>query len=68
MIFTGLRKGEVRFLEWSDVDLDKRLLHVRPKTENGARTIPLCEPAVEALRMAQGRAKKKMMTSCLVTL
>ena len=72
MIFTGLRKGEIRFLEWNDVDLRNSLLHVRPKeiwnpkTENSARTIPLCEPAVEALRMAQERAEKRKVMSSLV--
>jgi integrase len=54
MIFTGLRKGEVRHLEWSDVDLQHRLLHVcpkeawGPKTESSSRTVPLCDPALEA--------------------
>ena len=61
MIFTGLRKGEVRHLEWSDVDFEHRLLHVRPKetwspkTESSARTVPLCDPALEALQMAWER-------------
>lgn len=46
MIFTGLRKGEVRHLEWGDVDLANRLLHVRPKetwgpkTESSSKTVP----------------------------
>jgi len=72
MIFTGLRKGEVRHLEWSDVDLHNRLLHVRPKetwnpkTDNSARTIPLCDPAMEALRMAQEQAEKRKVKSPLV--
>ncbi|HSG28091.1 MAG TPA: tyrosine-type recombinase/integrase, partial [Candidatus Krumholzibacterium sp.] len=67
MIFTGLRKGEIRHLEWNDVDLDSRLLHVRPKetwspkTDNSARTIPLCEPALEALHIAKARAEKKKL-------
>jgi integrase len=64
MIFTGLRKGEVRFLEWSNVDLKNRLIHVRskdswsPKTEGSARTIPLCDPALEALQAAQIRSER----------
>jgi integrase len=72
MIFTGLRKGELRHLEWSDVDLENRLLHIRPKetwnpkTDNSARTIPLCEPAMEALLMAKERAAKKTVISSLV--
>lgn len=72
MIFTGLRKGEVRHLEWSDVDFQHQLVHVRPKetwgpkTENSARTVPLCDPAVEALRMAWERAEKRKVKSPLV--
>ena len=72
MIFTGLRKGEIRHIEWSDVDLKNRLLHVRPKetwnpkTDNSARTIPLCEPAVEAIRMAQERSEQRNVKSSLV--
>ncbi len=72
LIFTGLRKGEVRHLEWSDVDLNNRLLHVRPKetwgpkTESSARTVPLCDPAVEALQMAWERAEKRKVRSSLV--
>jgi len=72
MIFTGLRKGEVRFLEWSDVDLKNRLIHVRsketwsPKTEGSARTIPLCDPAYEAPLMAWERAQKRTEKSMLV--
>lgn len=72
MIFTGLRKGEVRFLEWSDVDLEHRLLHVRPKetwspkTESSARTIPLCDPAYQALLAAWERAQNRKEKSSLV--
>jgi integrase len=72
MIFTGIRKGELRHLEWSDVDFKNRLLHIRPKetwnpkTDNSERTIPLCEPAVAALQMAQARAEKKKVKSSLV--
>ena len=72
MIFTGLRKGEVRHLEWSDVDLKHRLLHVRPKetwgpkTESSSRTVPLCEPAAEALQMALERSEKRSVKSSLV--
>ena len=72
MMFTGIRKGELRHLEWSDVDLETRLLHVRPKdtwgpkTENSSRTIPLCDPAVEALKMAWERNEKRKEKSTLV--
>jgi len=72
LIFTGLRKGEARHLEWTDVDFRHRLVHVRPKetwspkTEGSARTIPLCDPALEALQMAWTRSEKREVKSPLV--
>jgi integrase len=60
-IFTGLRASELRGLRWSDVDLDKKRLHVhqradrynaigRPKSEAGERTVPLPPLVVNTLR------------------
>lgn len=60
-VFTGLRASELRGLRWSDVDLDKRVLHVRqradrwntiglPKSKAGQRTIPLTPFLVNTLR------------------
>ncbi|MBI5576961.1 MAG: tyrosine-type recombinase/integrase [Deltaproteobacteria bacterium] len=54
------------------MDIENRLLHVRsketwnPKTDNSARTIPLCAPALEALQMARERAEKKKVKNSLV--
>lgn len=62
---TGLRIGEVTGLQWQDVDLKKKEIHIRhtlawitgvgyflqePKSENSRRTIPLPEKAVSLLR------------------
>jgi integrase len=60
-IFTGLRASELRGLRWSDVDLEKRELHVRqradrysavgkPKSESGERTVPLTPIVANTLR------------------
>lgn len=60
-IFAGLRSSELRGLRWEDVDLDRRLLHVRqradefgaigrPKSEAGEREIPLPPIVVNTLR------------------
>jgi integrase len=60
-IFCGLRASELRGLSWSDVDLDKRELHVRqradrysaigkPKSESGERMVPLTPIVVNTLR------------------
>ena len=78
MLFCGLRRGEMMALEWSDVDLDSRLLHVkqvavirsnqakiaeRAKTEAGVRFIPICEPLFNAL--AQTPTKLRRGFVCL---
>ena len=65
LMFSGIRKEELRHLEWDDVDFENRLLHVRPKdawrpkTANSVRTNPLCELAIGALHMARERAEKR---------
>jgi len=63
-VTTGLRKGELMGLKWSDVDLDAGLLQVKrslsltkdgpvmvpPKTAKGSRRVALTVVAVDALR------------------
>lgn len=56
--FTGLRLGELRALRWGDVEIDKRLVHVRrsythgkfgrPKSQR-VRSVPLVDQAIAAL-------------------
>ena len=61
---TGLRSSEPRGLMWSDIDFEKKVLHVRrradytgalgaPKSRASARTIPLAPPVVNTLREHQ---------------
>ena len=64
-LFTGMRRGEILALRWSNVDLDTKVARVRealeetkklglrfkpPKTKNGVRDITLPDVVVEALR------------------
>lgn len=60
-VFTGLRASELRGLRWVDVDLDRKVLHVRqradryddigrPKSEAGEREVPLPPIVVNTLR------------------
>jgi integrase len=65
--YTGLRRGEVLGLRWSDIDLNAAELHVRqaatfigrevtftePKTERALRTVPLPAALVALLRRAK---------------
>jgi integrase len=49
-IETGMRRGEIVNIRWSDIDLDVGTLHI-PVTKNGhPRTIPLTGRAMEVLR------------------
>jgi len=55
----GMRRGEIFGLKWSDIDLERAVLHVRrsyvdgvvgpPKTESSRRPLPLPPQVVEAL-------------------
>ena len=63
-LYTGMRQGELLGLRWPDVDLDAGTVRMRqavqkiegawplvePKSANGKRTRPFCEPAREVLR------------------
>jgi integrase len=56
--FTGLRMGELRALRWSDIDLAKRLVHVRrsytgeafgaPKSQR-VRSVPMSDQVARVL-------------------
>ena len=55
MLYAGLRRGEMLALQWEDVDIDKKLIHVTkslsllkntatikaPKTKAGCRNVPI---------------------------
>jgi len=64
-LFTGLRRGELLALRWSNVDLDSKVARIRealeetkklgirskpPKTKNGVRDVTLPDLVVEVLR------------------
>lgn len=67
-LYAGLRRGELLALEWEDVDLKRRLIHVRrswdpkekrdvgPKTDEGERKVPM------ASRLHQLLAEHRLST------
>ena len=58
-LYTGLRTGELLGLRWQDVEIDKKIAHIRvnitsgkekaPKTAGSIRTVELHDLAVQAL-------------------
>ena len=68
-IFTGMRLSELRGLNWSDVDLDAGMIHVRqradawgnigpPKSKAGKRDIPLAPIVVNTLKQWRANCPK----------
>ncbi len=54
-VYTGLRAGELAALEWSDVDLDRRLITVQrsfddPTKSDRVRYVPILDPLLPVLR------------------
>lgn len=78
-VSTGLRQGELLALEWRDVDLDRRELHVRhtltrsadrtwqrsdTKTDQSRRTIKLTAATVDAFRQQRRwNAQKQLLAA-----
>ena len=77
-LYAGLRLGEVRALEWSDVDLDAGELHVRrawcnrtkqvtrPKTPAAERTVPIAGELRRILlehRLVTGRVGRGLVVT-----
>lgn len=64
LLFTGMRRSEVLGLQWQDIDLQHRIIHIcrgvtfkgnkpvvsSPKTSAGVRTVPIAESLYEMLR------------------
>lgn len=78
----GLRKGEIFGLNWEDIDLDKRLVHVQrtyvkekdgyklmpPKTRKSDRCIPLRKTSAQWLYALYESRNKPAGTICVNTL
>ncbi|WP_029422150.1 tyrosine-type recombinase/integrase [Alicyclobacillus macrosporangiidus] len=74
-IMTGLRKGEILGLRWSDVDFSSKLITVRqnlsyvhgqfyflePKTAHGRRAVAISDPIIEALNIHRIRQEEERL-------
>lgn len=54
-IETAMRRSEMLALEWKDINLDKRILHISISKNGHARTIPLSLNSIEILNQLQQR-------------
>ncbi len=55
---TAMRRGEICNLQWSDIDLNRRIAHAR-ETKNGEpRHVPLSNRAIEVLIKVKGKRNK----------
>ena len=53
-LYTGLRRAELRRLEWRDIDFDGRVLLVRKSKSHRPRAVPLSQEALAVLQEHQG--------------
>jgi integrase len=56
LLFTGCRQGEAFKLEWGDVDLERRLIHLRDPKGGVDQTLPINREAGAALTDQKSRA------------
>ena len=52
-LFTGLRKGELLGLKWSDLDLSRKLIRVMSPKSGRTRIVPMSEGVVAVLKGLQ---------------
>ena len=62
LLLTGMRAGEICNLWWDDIDLEKRRIYIRGKTDwkpkTGERVIPMSEELAELIRSIEKIDKK----------
>ena len=54
---TGMRRSEIANLEWSDINLNQRLVYVSEAKNGHARHIPLSSRSVEAIQHMDGNSE-----------
>ncbi|MFC1683157.1 tyrosine-type recombinase/integrase [Candidatus Zixiibacteriota bacterium] len=61
-ITTAMRKGEILSLKWEDVDLDRRVIHIKHTKNDQPREVPIMDCLFETL----SAWRKKRLDNCYV--
>lgn len=65
LLMTGMRTIEATYITYSDINLEKKYLHVtKSKTESGIRDIPLPDFIIEIIRKRINEAENKGYKTC----
>lgn len=72
-LHTGCRLQEIVYLEWADIDLETRQIHIRPKRIDSkqdfrpksgkSRTIPIASPLVDIIHSIEKKGRWTFMTT-----
>ena len=72
LLYTGVRFGELANITWDDIDLDRKLLFIRPKenhslkTSNAQRAVPMPQPLFDLLYVLSQNKKSETYPFCSV--
>lgn len=72
LLYTGVRFGELANITWNDIDMEKKLVFIRPKvdhalkTGNAERSIPINEPLFKLLSELSSNKESNTYTFCSV--
>ena len=56
-LFTGMRKSEILALQWSDLDLKRKIIHIEKTKSGHSRDIPMADPVFFALKGRQTQSE-----------
>ena len=72
LFYTGVRFGELANISWDDIDLNRKLLFIRPKenhtlkTNNAQRILPIPQPLFDLLNEISNNKKSETYVFCSV--
>jgi integrase len=55
---TGARIGEINFLQWTDIDVERRTIHITPEKGSNARILPMSTTLINMLNKLPRKTNK----------